>query len=258
MIARAVAPARRSTLLEPGRTIIAHAGILMTRVQYTKPIAARRLWWWTRRTICSARRSMVPSIPLPVSLVRKNPAARVDIVGPVCKRRCFLRDWPLGGVQPGDVLAIWAAGAYGMSLASSSTRAVDPRSSGGRQASPHHPSSRIRKRSCAATFSPKANQSARDMNFGVQQRNPDGCHCSPSDQDGRNLNINAIRIAVGTSRSCLAPLQLVPQNFIVRLPMRLDQFQPFLRPHDRHAVFRLHQHAFLSIQGQIHRLRHSA
>ena len=31
---------------------------------------------------------------------------------------CFLRDWPLGAVKPGDVLAIWAAGAYGMSLSS--------------------------------------------------------------------------------------------------------------------------------------------
>jgi diaminopimelate decarboxylase len=29
-----------------------------------------------------------------------------------------LRDWPLGNVKSGDVLAIWTAGAYGMSLAS--------------------------------------------------------------------------------------------------------------------------------------------
>jgi diaminopimelate decarboxylase len=44
---------------------------------------------------------------------------RVDVVGPVCETGdCFLRDWPLGAVRPGDVLAIWTAGAYGMSLAS--------------------------------------------------------------------------------------------------------------------------------------------
>jgi diaminopimelate decarboxylase len=44
----------------------------------------------------------------------------VDIVGPVCETGdCFLRDWPLGGeVQAGDVLAIWTAGAYGMSQTS--------------------------------------------------------------------------------------------------------------------------------------------
>ena len=49
----------------------------------------------------------------------KSPRSRVDIVGPVCETGdCFLRDWPLGAVEPGDVLAIWTAGAYGMSLAS--------------------------------------------------------------------------------------------------------------------------------------------
>jgi diaminopimelate decarboxylase len=44
---------------------------------------------------------------------------RVDIVGPVCETGdCFLRDWPLGEVKAGDPLAIWVAGAYGMSQAS--------------------------------------------------------------------------------------------------------------------------------------------
>jgi diaminopimelate decarboxylase len=45
--------------------------------------------------------------------------AKVDVVGPVCETGdCFLRNWPLGAVKPGDVLAIWAVGAYGMALAS--------------------------------------------------------------------------------------------------------------------------------------------
>jgi diaminopimelate decarboxylase len=40
--------------------------------------------------------------------------ARADIVGPVCESGdCFLQDWPLGNVAPGDVLALWGAGAYG-------------------------------------------------------------------------------------------------------------------------------------------------
>jgi diaminopimelate decarboxylase len=42
-----------------------------------------------------------------------------DIVGPVCETGdCFLRGWPIGEVKAGDVLAIWTAGAYGMSQAS--------------------------------------------------------------------------------------------------------------------------------------------
>src|SRR5260370_10450202 len=44
---------------------------------------------------------------------------RVDIVGPVCETGdCFLHNWPLGEVKAGDLLAIWAAGAYGMAQAS--------------------------------------------------------------------------------------------------------------------------------------------
>jgi diaminopimelate decarboxylase len=47
------------------------------------------------------------------------PRERVDVVGPVCETGdSFLRDWPLGRVETDDVLAIWAAGAYGMSQAS--------------------------------------------------------------------------------------------------------------------------------------------
>lgn len=44
---------------------------------------------------------------------------RVDIVGPVCESGdSFLQSWPLGPVEPGDTVAIWAAGAYGMVQAS--------------------------------------------------------------------------------------------------------------------------------------------
>jgi diaminopimelate decarboxylase len=51
--------------------------------------------------------------------VKRAPLKRVDVVGPVCETGdCFLHDWPLGEVQTGDVLAIWAAGAYGMAQAS--------------------------------------------------------------------------------------------------------------------------------------------
>jgi len=46
-------------------------------------------------------------------------ADQVDVVGPVCETGdCFLHDWPLGEVKAGDVLAIWSAGAYGMSQTS--------------------------------------------------------------------------------------------------------------------------------------------
>jgi len=46
---------------------------------------------------------------------RSKPRQRVDIVGPVCETGdCFLENWPLDEVHPGDHVAIWATGAYGI------------------------------------------------------------------------------------------------------------------------------------------------
>jgi len=48
-----------------------------------------------------------------------GPLGRADIVGPVCESGdCFLQDWPLGTVAPGDVLVLWGAGAYGTTQSS--------------------------------------------------------------------------------------------------------------------------------------------
>ena len=49
LVSRMVRKVGIHLLLEPGRSIIAPAGILLTRVLYTKRTAAKRLWWWTRR-----------------------------------------------------------------------------------------------------------------------------------------------------------------------------------------------------------------
>jgi diaminopimelate decarboxylase len=63
-------------------------------------------------------RPVLYDAPHPVTKVtrtsRATPRDRVDIVGPVCETGdCFLEDWPLGPATPGDLVAIWAAGAYG-------------------------------------------------------------------------------------------------------------------------------------------------
>jgi len=111
-------------LLEPGRSIIAPAGVLLTRVVYTKTNRGK-----TFVVVDSAMNDLmrpalygaIHPITKVVREVKKNDTQRqrVDIVGPVCETGdCFLRDWPLGEVKAGDLLAIWAAGAYGMSQAS--------------------------------------------------------------------------------------------------------------------------------------------
>jgi len=123
MIARTVKPLGIHLLLEPGRTIIAHAGVLLTRVQYTKT-NRQKTFVVVDAGMNDLLRPALYGAVHPITRVtrlknEKANAAKVDVVGPVCETGdCFLRNWPLGGVQPGDVLAIWAAGAYGMSLAS--------------------------------------------------------------------------------------------------------------------------------------------
>ena len=111
-------------LLEPGRSIIAPAGILLTRVVYTKTNRGK-----TFVVVDSAMNDLMrPALYGAVHPITKITRGgkesdarrkRVDIVGPVCETGdSFLRDWPLGEVKAGDLLAIWVAGAYGMSQAS--------------------------------------------------------------------------------------------------------------------------------------------
>src|SRR6266478_4540507 len=111
-------------LLEPGRSIIAPAGVLLTRVLYTKTNRGK-----TFVIVDSAMNDLMrPALygaVHPITKVRQEgserdvPRQRVDVVGPVCETGdCFLHDWPLGEVRTGDVLAIWVAGAYGMAQAS--------------------------------------------------------------------------------------------------------------------------------------------
>jgi len=124
MVARMVRKLGVHLLLEPGRSIIAPAGVLLTRVVYSKTNRGK-----TFVVVDSAMNDMMrPALYAaihPVTITKREPRAAavprkpVDVVGPVCETGdCFLHDWPLGEVQSGDLLAIWATGAYGMSQAS--------------------------------------------------------------------------------------------------------------------------------------------
>jgi diaminopimelate decarboxylase len=122
-VAQAVRPLALRLLLEPGRTIIGAAGVLLTRVLYTKQNRGK-VFVVVDAAMNDLLRPALYSAIHPITIVeRANPAARprqmVDIVGPVCETGdCFLRDWPLEKVEPGNVLAIWTSGAYGMSQTS--------------------------------------------------------------------------------------------------------------------------------------------
>jgi diaminopimelate decarboxylase len=124
MIASLVRPLGLHLLLEPGRTIIAPAGVLLTRVLYKKRNGQKTFVIVDAGMNDLMRPSLYGAVhPITVTVRDRSEShsnrERVDIVGPVCETGdCFLHDWQLGPVKPGDVLAIWATGAYGMSLAS--------------------------------------------------------------------------------------------------------------------------------------------
>lgn len=113
-----------AVLLEPGRSIIAQSGVLLTRVVYTKTNRGKRFVIVDGAMNDLMRPSLYGAIHPITKLTRdtnERNAKRLhaDVVGPVCETGdCFLHDWPLGEVKTGDLLAIWGAGAYGMVLAS--------------------------------------------------------------------------------------------------------------------------------------------
>jgi diaminopimelate decarboxylase len=123
MVARAIRPLRLHLLLEPGRTIIGPAGVLLTRVLYVKENRGKRFVVVDSAMNDLLRPALYGAIH-PITRVTRESEnhfarQRVDVVGPVCETGdCFLRDWPLGEAKAGDVLAIWTAGAYGMSQTS--------------------------------------------------------------------------------------------------------------------------------------------
>jgi diaminopimelate decarboxylase len=122
MVAEAIRPLRLHLLLEPGRTILGPAGVLVTRVLYVKESRGKSFVVVDSGMNDLLRPALYGAIH-PITRVTRErdsvASSRVDVVGPVCETGdCFLRDWPLGEVKTGDVLAIWSAGAYGMSQTS--------------------------------------------------------------------------------------------------------------------------------------------
>jgi|HubBroStandDraft_6_1064221.scaffolds.fasta_scaffold134111_2 diaminopimelate decarboxylase len=124
MVGGLVRPLGLHLLLEPGRSIIAASGVLLTRVIYTKRNRGKTFVVADAAMNDLLRPALYGAVH-PITRIervaggKKMAAERVDIVGPVCETGdCLIHNWPLGEVKPGDVLAIWVAGAYGMTQAS--------------------------------------------------------------------------------------------------------------------------------------------
>lgn len=107
-------------LLEPGRSVTGDAGLLLVRVLYVKETESKRFVVVDGGMNDLLRPALYGSYHeiLPVEQ-RDGPQSTADVVGPLCETGDFLaRDRVLGGVKPGDLLAVVNAGAYGFVLAS--------------------------------------------------------------------------------------------------------------------------------------------
>jgi diaminopimelate decarboxylase len=115
-------------MLEPGRSVVAQAGVLLTRVLYRKSSASKEFVVvdaamndLIRPSLYEAHHEIIP--------VRKTARGTVlaDVVGPVCETGDFLaRDRELANVLPGDLLAVATAGAYAFVAASNYNSRVRP------------------------------------------------------------------------------------------------------------------------------------
>jgi diaminopimelate decarboxylase len=107
-------------ILEPGRALVANAGILLTRVEYLKQtqhknfaIVDAGMNDLLRPALYSAWHPI-----LPVKLNQEVKEQVYDVVGPVCESADFLGKNRLLALQQGDLLAIGMVGAYGACMSS--------------------------------------------------------------------------------------------------------------------------------------------
>ena len=107
-------------VLEPGRSMVGNAGILVTRVLYLKRTEAKNFV-----VVDGAMNDLVrPSLYgayqglSPVDR-REAEAMTADVVGPICESGDFLaQDRVIQTPEPGDLMAVMSAGAYGFTMAS--------------------------------------------------------------------------------------------------------------------------------------------
>ncbi len=106
-------------IFEPGRAIAANAGVMLTRIEYLKhtehknfAIVDAAMNDLIRPTLYQAWQDIVPVVP------RDGEAQVYDFVGPICETGDFIGKDRALCLEPGDLLAVRSAGAYGFVMAS--------------------------------------------------------------------------------------------------------------------------------------------
>lgn len=107
-------------IMEPGRFIVGNAGIFVTKALYLKDNGFKKFLIvdggmndLIRPTLYGAHHDIVPVVK------RSSKKIKVDIVGPICESGDFFgKDFLLPLVNPGELIAVMSAGAYGFAMAS--------------------------------------------------------------------------------------------------------------------------------------------
>ena len=120
IIQDALADRNLTVILEPGRSIVGNAGVLLTQVEYLKhgdehnfAIVDAAMNDLMRPSLYGAWQAIDPVTPRPAPM-----AQLYDIVGPICETGDFLGKQRLLSLEQGDLLAIRSAGAYGFTMSS--------------------------------------------------------------------------------------------------------------------------------------------
>jgi diaminopimelate decarboxylase len=114
-VLQALGRRRETIVVDPGRSIVGNAGVLLTRVEYVKPgylVVDAAMNDLIRPALYGAWHE--------VRTVRQSALGDVvyDVVGPVCESADFLAKARRLSAAEGDLVAVMSAGAYGMSMSS--------------------------------------------------------------------------------------------------------------------------------------------
>ena len=107
-------------IVEPGRSIVGNAGILVTKILYTKDTAEKRFYIVDAAMNDLARPSLYEAYHEILPVIETNTHLRpADVVGPICETGDFLaRERPMPDLNQGSLLAVMSAGAYGFTMSS--------------------------------------------------------------------------------------------------------------------------------------------
>lgn len=129
MLAKLEAYPNLALYLEPGRAIVADAGLLVTRVEYVKPSEHKDFIIVDAGMNDMLRPSLYQAFHRIENVQQQaadEGAKPCDVVGPVCETGDFLGQERHIKAQQGDILAVFHAGAYGFAMSSNYNTRVRP------------------------------------------------------------------------------------------------------------------------------------